>query len=196
MSSIERASKLYQSNLSLLTTFDIENLLQIKSSRTLEDLVKRLIQEKVLIQLEKGKYYIAAKQPSTFEIANFLYSPSYISFETALNFHGLLSQFPMETTSATLGKKVEKQVNEQLFTYSQIDKKLYTGYYKESGYLMAVKEKALFDELYLISKSIKSEKVLEELDLSLVDRSLLAEYLRLLPKAKSKTIFDILEKYL
>src|SRR3989344_3011499 len=161
MSVIDDLNKLYQSNISLLTTLDIENLLQIKSTRTLEDLIKRLIQENVLTSLEKGKYYVTSKQPSTFEIANFLYSPSYISFETALNYHGLLSQFPLEITSATLGKKSEKRINDQLYVYSQIDKKLFTGYYKESNYLMATKEKALFDEVYLISKSIKSESILQ-----------------------------------
>jgi predicted transcriptional regulator of viral defense system len=196
MSSIENINKLYQSNVTLLTTLDLENLLQIKSSRTLEDLIRRLIQENVLTQLERGKYYVTSKQPSNFEIANFLYSPSYISFETALNYHGLLSQFPLEITSAALDKKVEKQINGQSFTYSKIDKKLFTGYYKESGYLMATKEKALFDQIYLISKSIKSEAILDSLDMSLFEMTKFEEFLKLLPKKTLKTIVSIMEKRL
>lgn len=196
MSSLDNLNKLYKNNISLLTTLDIENLLQIKSSRTLEDLIKRLIQENVLTSVEKGKYYVTSKQPSNFEIANFLYSPSYISFETALNYYGLLSQFPLEITSATLGKKAEKEINNQLYTYSKIDKKLFTGYYKESNYLIATKEKALFDEIYLISKSIKSESILQNLDLSNFEMVKFNEFLNLLPKKSLKAFQNIMEKYL
>lgn len=196
MSSLDNLNKLYKNNISLLTTLDIENLLQIKSSRTLEDLIKRLIQENVLTSVEKGKYYVTSKQPSNFEIANFLYSPSYISFETALNYYGLLSQFPLEITSATLGKKTEKEINNQLYTYSKIDKKLFTGYYKESNYLIATKEKALFDEIYLISKSIKSESILQNLDLSNFEMVKFNEFLNLLPKKSLKAFQNIMEKYL
>lgn len=196
MSSLDNLNKLYKNNISLLTTLDIENLLQIKSSRTLEDLIKRLIQENVLTSVEKGKYYITSKQPSNFEIANFLYSPSYISFETALNYYGLLSQFPLEITSATLGKKAEKEMDNQLFTYSHIDKKFFTGYYKESNYLIATKEKALFDEIYLISKSIKSENILENLDLSNFEMVKFKEFLNLLPKNSLKAFQNIMEKFL
>ena len=196
MSSLDNLNKLYKNNISLLTTLDIENLLQIKSSRTLEDLIKRLIQENVLTSVEKGKYYVTSKQPSNFEIANFLYSPSYISFETALNYYGLLSQFPLEITSATLGKKTEKEINNQLYTYSKIDKKLFTGYYKESNYLIATKEKALFDEIYLISKSIKSENILENLDLTNFEMDKFKEFLMLLPEKTLKAFQNIMEKYL
>ena len=196
MSSLENLNKLYQSNSTLLTTLNLENLLHIKSKRTLEDLIKRLIEERVLTQLEKGKYYMTAKQPSNFEIAHFLYSPSYISFETALNYHGVLSQFPLEITSATAKKRVEKQVAGQLFTYSKIDKRFYTGYYKELGYLIATKEKALFDQVYLISKSLKSEKVLEGLDISLIEMTKFEEYLKLLSKNTLKAFTMIMEKYL
>ena len=170
--------------------------MQIKSSRTLEDLIKRLIQENILTSVERGKYYVTSKQPSNFEIANFLYSPSYISFETALNYYGLLSQFPLEITSATLGKKTEKEINNQLYTYSKIDKKLFTGYYKESNYLIATKEKALFDEIYLISKSIKSESILQNLDLSNFEMVKFNEFLNLLPKNSLKAFQNIMEKYL
>jgi len=196
MSSIKNVNKLYQSNITLLTTLDLENLFQIKSSRTLEDLIKRLVHENVLTQLEKGKYYVSAKQPLNFELANFLYSPSYISFETALNYHGLLSQFPLEISSATLGKKIEKHINEQIYTYSKIDKKLFTGYYKESNYLIATREKALFDQVYLISKSIKSEKVLEDLDMALFDMTKFESFLVLLSQNALITFYRIMEKYL
>jgi len=196
MSSTENLNKLYQSNITLLTTLDLENLLRIKSKRTLEDLVKRLIEEKILTQLERGKYYVSAKQPSNFEIAQFIYSPSYISFETALNYHGVLSQFPLEITSATSKKRVEKQIAGQIFTYSKIDKRFYTGYYKEAGYLIANKEKALFDEVYLISKSLKSEKILEGLDMSLIEMAKFEEYLKLLSQTSLKTFYMIVRKYL
>ena len=125
MTSIAYTNTISQSQLRFFTTKDLQQLLKIESKRTLEDLVKRLIKENILTQLEKGKYLVSNKQPSSFEIAQFLYSPSYISFETALNYHGILSQFPTEITSATTKKRTSKIVEDKVYSYAKISPKLF-----------------------------------------------------------------------
>ena len=110
---------------SLLTTQDISRLTGIEVKRTLENNIRRLIEKNILISLEKGKYMVAESDVSDFEIANFLYSPSYISFETALNYHGILSQFPFEITSATSKKSKKKEILGKTYRYIKINKRLY-----------------------------------------------------------------------
>lgn len=83
------------------------------------------MKDNVLVSIEKNKYLVKGKNVSTFEIANFLYQPSYISLETALNFWGILSQFPYEITSVTLKKSVVKKFDDKVYTYSKISSKYY-----------------------------------------------------------------------
>lgn len=196
MASYTNVQKLYKTDKNMFTTLDIAKFLEIDNQRNLENLIKRFVDDKVITVLEKGKYYLTDKTPSSFEIAQFLYSPSYISFETALNYHGILSQFPFEITSATTKRRVEKEVEGKIYTYSKIDRNLFTGYYLEKNYLMATKEKALFDQVYMIIKSLRSENSLENLDYKEIDMGKLAEFTELLNVDLAKSFSSILHKYI
>ena len=196
MTSIEYVNLITQSKRKFLTTKDLDALISTESKRTLEDIVKRLVSGKVLTQLERGKYYVTNMQVSDFEVAQFLYAPSYISFETALNYHGILSQFPLEITSATTKRRTTKLINDKAFSYAKINSKIFTGYYKEDDYLMAYPEKALFDQLYMISKSIKTEEYLDEMDYSQIDVKEVGKYLELVSDSTKSTVSNLLKKYL
>ncbi len=178
------------------TTTEISQLFGISKKRTLEDFIKRLREQKILIQVEKGKYYFSVKSPSDFEIAQFLNSKSYISFETALNYHGILKQFPFEITSATLKKTKTKVFDEKVYSYSTISKKLFTGYYKENGVLIAYPEKALFDQIYLISKSVKSKNYLDEMDYTRISWKEFKKYYDLVNLETQKSMHKLLEKHI
>ncbi len=196
MSSIQYVNKIHQSKKKFFTSLEIGQLLEIANSRTLENIIKKLIQEKVLLSLEKGKYLMPSAQASDFEIAQFLYSPSYISFETALNYHGILSQFPIEITSATTKKRVNKQFAGKIYSYAKLGTNLFTGYYKADDFLIAEPEKALFDQLYMISKSFKTVEYLDEMDYSGIDFAKVVGYLDLTSKLCANNIKKLLEKYL
>ena len=66
--------------------------------------VKRSLKEKKLFRLKRGNYLVAeeGKLPvvDTFEIAPQLYGPSYISFESALSYHGWIPEAVYLVTSA------------------------------------------------------------------------------------------------
>lgn len=196
MSSIEYLNKLYNSDKKLFKTSDIQKILDIDVDRTLEDIIKRFIDKKILIQLEKGKYILENSDISDFEIAQFLYSPSYISFETALNYHGILSQFPVEITSATIQKNTTKEIAEKIYSYSKLSTNLYTGYYKEGNSLIALPEKALFDQFYMITKGIKTDQYLDEMDYSNIKKEELAKYLNLLQNGSATSVNALISKYL
>ncbi len=193
---LEKFKEVSDSEKIFYTTTEISQLFDISKKRTLEDLIKRLRKEKALIRIEKGKYYFSVKSPSDFEIAQFLNSKSYISFETALNYHGILKQFPFETTSATLKQTKTKIFDEKVYSYSTISKKLFTGYYKENGVLIAEPEKALFDQVYLISKSVKSKNYLDEMDYTRISWKKFKQYYELVSIETKNAMHKLLVKHI
>lgn len=148
--------KLLESGLTLINSKTLKDILGIKSERTYYRIVSDFIKNGVLINIEKNKYCVTGKNIDTFEIANFLYQPSYISLETALNYWGILSQFPFEITNVTSKKNITKKFDEKIYSYSHINSKYFGMFTKKNNMLIALPEKALFDQIYLASKGLKS----------------------------------------
>ena len=128
--------KLYKSNNKFFTLQQLSDVLNIKKS-SLFKIIQKLLAANILTKIEKNKYFLTDSQISDFALANYLYQPSYISLESALNFYGILSQFPYEITSITTKKPKEKIFENQIFTYRKLKKELYFGYQKIEDYLIA-----------------------------------------------------------
>ncbi|MDH7476205.1 MAG: hypothetical protein QHH09_01900 [Microgenomates group bacterium] len=175
--------KIYESGLYLFNNKTLKDIIESKKESTYFKYLSRLIKEKILIKIERDKYILAKANISDFELANFLLVPSYISFETALNFWGVISQFPYEITSATIKKTRIKKYGEKIFSYSRLSKNLFFGYELINNYLIANLEKALLDQLYFVSKGIKKINF-EELDLSKLKKTIFKEYLENYPKTR------------
>ena len=86
--------KLQKSRRRILTLQDIKKLFEIDLDNSAYKAAEMLAKKEFLIRLNKCIYASAFHPPEDFETANCLYSPSYVSLETALNYHGILSQFP------------------------------------------------------------------------------------------------------
>lgn len=196
MASYNIYNKITRLNQDFLSTLDLNSLLDIKNQRTFEETVRRLIEDNVIIQLEKGKYQIAGRTPSDFAVAQFLYNPSYISFETALNYYGILPQFPYEITSATTKKRIKKIIDQKTYSYVHVDKSLFLGYENKDGSLLALPEKALFDQIYISIKGLKSLESIDEMDLSKISKEKLVEYTQLLSLKQKNTVIKIIKQYL
>lgn len=144
---------LYDNGSSVLSKSTIRDAIRTDINPvTLAVLIRRLVQTGILIKLERNKYLVDRGGTHEFLIANFLYEPSYVSFESALNFHGVLPQIPYEVTSATIKKPVEKMIGGKAYRYNRIKKSLFWGYDKTDGFLLACAEKALLDLVYLTAK--------------------------------------------
>src|SRR3989344_4265911 len=80
-------------------------------------------------RIKRGVYIISDNQPTKFEIANYLWRPSYISFETALSYYGIIPETIYTITSATANKNA-KEINfeNQIYQYRKIKKGLFFGY--------------------------------------------------------------------
>lgn len=176
----DATNRLFQSNLSLFTLKTLRDILLLRSQDTLYLYIRKLIGLGVLTKLERGVYALSARPPNDFCIANTIHRPSYVSFETALNVHGILSQFPYEITSATTGKPIQKNIQGKLYTYSRVQPVLFFGYEKTNGFLMATPEKALLDQAYFAARGLRQFPI-DEYDLSWINKTRLTAYLSSLP---------------
>lgn len=147
---------------------------------TLSVIIRRLLETKILTKLERGKYLMHGSRAHEFVIANFLYDPSYVSFESALNYHGVLPQIAYEMTSATTRKTVKKIIEHRCYRYNHIQKSLFWGYDKVSGFLVANAEKALLDLAYLASKGYGKIQP-DDLIMERINRKRMREYARAYP---------------
>lgn len=156
-------------NLSLFTVADFKRFFSIAKDNTAYKTIARLKAAGIIKKLAKKRYVLALNQPSDFQIANFLYSPSYISLESALSFYSIIAQFPYQITSLSLKKtKIISALNKE-FAYFQIKSELFFDYEKKEQFLIAKPEKALLDYLYFCAKGLRNfEK--DDFDLSPLNR--------------------------
>jgi predicted transcriptional regulator of viral defense system len=161
--------------LPLFTLADFGKLFNIENQQTLYKKIARLEEKRIIQKLQKGKYRFLFQPTSDFCVANFLYQPSYISLESALSFYGIITGFPYQITSITTNKTHVINIGQQEFRYSHISNSLYWGYEKQEDFLLAQREKALLDYIYLGTKGLRN-LVFDEMDLTTLDHKKLASY--------------------
>ncbi|PIQ42625.1 MAG: hypothetical protein COV52_02380 [Gammaproteobacteria bacterium CG11_big_fil_rev_8_21_14_0_20_46_22] len=127
--------------------------------------IKRAVHEGYLQRLRRDYYLIRniTNKPmiNMFELAQLIYGPSYISFESALSYHNWIPERVSTTCSATI--KQSKSFNTPVgeFSFEKIPNdsfKLGVAYTKEENtrYLMADPWKAIADMIYCRKKRWES----------------------------------------
>ena len=118
--------------------------------------ISRDIRDEKLFKIITGLYETNPNIPGYY-LAGSIYGPSYISFEFALSFYGLIPERVSTITCATFNKKKKKQYNTNfgVFTYRDVPILAYPEeiLLKQEGdysYQIATKEKALCDKLYTL----------------------------------------------
>jgi len=140
----------------------------VTNQNTLYKIVTRLIEKDILQPIIDGKYSVTNSHPAEFEIANYIYNPSYITLESALSYYGILSQFPYTITSVTTRKSNIYNVLNKEYKYSQIKSTFFKGYKMVDGFLIATPEKAILDSIYFSLKGLVNIDF-ADLDLGVVD---------------------------
>ena len=166
---------LKEKNLTLFSLADFERLFRLKKRNTLYKKILRLEKKGIIQKLIKGKYRFLLNSTNDFNLANFIYQPSYVSLESALSFYGIVAGFPHRITSLTVKKSRMFIIDNKEYLYSKISSKLFWGYEKKENFLIAEKEKALIDYLYFCQKGLRSLDR-EDLDLSEIDKSIAISY--------------------
>ncbi|MCK4533292.1 hypothetical protein KAU39_05850 [bacterium] len=142
-----------------------------------------------LVRIKKGLYVIitdlgslAVNDISLYVIAGALNRNSYISFENALQYHGMFDQM-LTTVGAVTSERARKYIfKDAEIRFFKIKRKLYFGFVQERADIglvnIACKEKVILDILYFRSNAYYAGLVWEKLK----------EY-------KSEFDFDLLKNY-
>lgn len=132
------------------------------------DKIKRDTDRGILIRLTRGLYETDSGI-SPHLLASSILSPSYLSFDWALSYYGLIPERVIAVTSASLGVRKNKVFNNKFgrYEYSDIPVSAFSEgltYLEEGDYVVkvATKEKAICDSLskWRVVSSVKALKEL------------------------------------
>jgi len=136
----------------VFSTQDIRKLFPTFDSRRLVEWQKQGYLQKI----RRGYYTFSAiikNESALYLIANKLYSPSYISLESALARHGLIPEMSFTITSITTKNTSGYDTPIGHFQFRHLKAHLYFGYSldssREKAFRIAEPEKAILDYLYL-----------------------------------------------
>jgi len=179
LNSAER--KLTETGLTVFTIDEFSKIFKIKPSTARAFLSRNSKKESSYFsKLKRGIYAFSLNSPTKFEIANKLYKPSYVSFETVLSYYGVIPEIVYEVTSATTRQTRTFNIQNSIFNYLKIKKELFFGYQPKRIQgriiLIAEKEKALLDYIYLLS--LKKRPLNERVDLEKIDTHKLGYYVK------------------
>ncbi|OGY89829.1 MAG: hypothetical protein A2927_01135 [Candidatus Komeilibacteria bacterium RIFCSPLOWO2_01_FULL_45_10] len=150
------ASKIKGKKLYIFNPNDIRSLFGVSAVAT-SGLLHRYKKRGFILQLKPGLYVFPDVLPPDVYVANKLYSPSYISLEFALSYHGIIPETVYEITSVTTKTTRQFETLGKVFSYRKIKKTAYTGYeiQKQQGlsFYIADAEKAFVDANYLRLKN-------------------------------------------
>jgi len=172
-----------------------------------DDFISRLVKNGELIRLKNGFFLVAEKLENTVipyeEIANLLYGPSYISFEWALSYYGMIPEgvYVVTSVSATKSKAFHTPVG--TFDYTYISHKRYSiGIdQKEKGggrFLIATPEKALADLIHFKSANLRGKDLLIDLvearriDVDCLKKLNIRHLLEIGNQYQSKTVMNLI----
>ena len=113
--------------------------------------IAKLCKDKIITKLTKWVYFVTSKWYDSFELPTKLYSPSYISFHSALYHHWIIFQLP-NWISFAYKRNLEKQVwKEYIYSKRLKEEILYNTTWIISNWIYSIadKERAFLDTLYI-----------------------------------------------
>lgn len=156
--------------------------------------LERYTKKGVFARPKKGLYFYPGKLQNEMALANLIYAPSYISFETALSYYHIIPETVYSVTSATTKTTREFNLKEIIYSYTTIKKAAFTGYAPTEIYgeivLIAEPEKALCDYLYLAS--LGKRNINDRLDIRTINFAKLRNFSKLFGRnSLNKIIHDL-----
>jgi len=190
----------------------LKSLLVQNGYRYINDKIKYMKKKSLLIPLKKGLYIynspFVKKVISKEIVANNLLGPSYISYEYALYYHGLIPERVVEVTSATTKRSKVFDTHIGVFSYKHIDSKLYHLDIEiissnQGNFMMASALKALCDKIFTLkgvkinSKKAMFEMLNDDLRIDLdeligLDISLVKQYVDISKSRRVEFLYKVL----
>lgn len=178
--------KLKEKKITVFTPLEFKRVFDV-SPYAVQWFIKTHTKKGLFVKLRSGLYILADFPSNHYLIANRLYEPSYISFDAALSFYGVIPETIYTITSATTKTTREFKVENIHFVYHKLKKEVFTGYkgikYLDNTILIAEPEKALADYLYFVALK-KRGLHYERLDLKKIKKAKLLGYVKLFKQPK------------
>jgi len=159
-----------------------------------------------ILKVTKGFYTfsdLVLSENTVFRIANEIYSPSYVSLESALNQYNIIPEGVYSITSVTTKETQILNSNLTTFSYKSIKNDLFWGYVVEGSQIekhkIASLEKALLDYFYF-NKNLKTMDDIQSLRLnydilkSKLDIEIYQNYLQIFKNLRVQKLSKILLK--
>ena len=189
--------------------YDFQNLrIKYKEYSNIYQKINNECKKGILVKIKRGLYSDDLYNDKEV-IANICYNPSYISFEYALSYYGVIPEFVSTFTSATFGKKNNKiyHMKDCTFDYKNVPDEVFPmgilimKNSKDISYKIASKEKALCDLLYskYPVRSIKDLKTLLFEDMRIDENEFLkmnVEFIKEIAPLYHSNSLNVLKKYL
>jgi len=172
--------------------FSINDLRQLfPEEGNLKISIKRLVDRRVIIRIAKGIYCLKIGDLDTEKIATQVYTPCYISFESALSKYGVINQgFNKITLATTRHSKLMRLAGIEC-EYIYLKPSLFFGFNLTKNIYLAEPEKALLDEIYLITLG-KRKINRDEWNMEGLSKSKIYGYVKIYPTIVGKTVREML----
>jgi len=143
--------------------FELEEIREIStdSGSQLNNQLSQWTKQDKILRLRRRKYLLGSQYrkftPSNYYISNYLYRPSYVSLETALQYYDLIPEAVATVHSVTPKHGREWQNDLGRFVYRSVKRDRFWGYREDrldsipsqNRFFIARPEKAILDLIYL-----------------------------------------------
>lgn len=165
MTLIEAKNKIQQLQLPLLHTHEVAKILNLSNAQA--SLILHRLEEAQEVQSLKKGLWLLNKNTHPFYIGEHLARPypAYVSLQSALYLHGLISQIPQTIYLVTLGRSQKRTVGKTTYSFHHMETALFSHFDLHEGFHLATPEKALFDFFYFSATRKNIFKALPELEL-------------------------------
>jgi predicted transcriptional regulator of viral defense system len=164
MKLIEAYSKLRGLDQKILQTKDVSLILKISVSHA-SKLLSRLTLYKQIVHLGRGRWVFSDIDPLSLPEALTAPFPAYVSLQTALYYHGMISQIPSTIYAVSVARTRLYKTALATVSIHHLQPNFFYGYEKKNNIVnIATPEKALLDLLYLGTTKTKFFHSLPELE--------------------------------
>jgi predicted transcriptional regulator of viral defense system len=173
----------------VLQTRDVSACLRIPHAQA-SKILGRLAKAGRFVRLMRGKW-ATTTQLDPLILPEYLTSPfpSYISLQTALFYHGMISQIPQTIYAVSLARTHQYTTNFGNFSIHHLQPDFFFGFDMVGQIKIATPEKALIDILYLTPARSKLFKTLPEIEFpSSFSQKKVKEIINKIPSERIKTV--------
>ncbi len=194
MNATEAFARLKALGVPVFRTAEASAILHTSTGATHKTLM-RLSEKKLVISIRKGLWALGSAIDPIM-LPEFLTAPysSYVSLQTALYLHGMISQIPQVIYAVSLARTQRIKTSVGQFSIHHINPEFFFGYnvVGENGIKLATPEKALLDIFYLAGRRGEAFAALPELELPSGFRIAQARaWARRIPSQRDRTLVAI-----